>query len=562
MSERVRNRSRKARRDPTTAEDLMAVEPMMDQGSGPPMLFSSSSYDDKDTLLKDQDSNEGWFTRTRESLRGDFSSILLLLFLYLLQGIPLGLISSIPLILSDKKVTYSDQALFSFAYWPFSLKLLWAPIVDSVFWRKVGRRKSWMVPCQYLIGIFMLVLSFMVDDIMGNKENPPKVIFLMLTFLPLNFLAATQDIAVDGWALTMLSRKNVGYASTCNAVGQTAGYFIGNVVFLGLESKQFANMFRDTPQDYGFINLSGFLLFWGVIFIVSTTLVFIFKHEIDHSIQAPDGSTDDDDKEIEMGITDTYKVLYRILRLRPMVYVLIILLTGKIAFAATDGMTGLKLIEMGIPKDKLAMFGLFLTPVQIVLPWIIGKWTTGPRPLNIFLMAYPYRLFIGGVYALLIWWTPSFKLADGTFQIGVYVIWIIAYIFHQFATYSMFVSMMAFNAQVSDPRIGGTYMTLLNTIGNLGGNYPVTLILWIVDHLTWKDCVQVGTEKFLYQCHKKEMADQCVVDGGVCETQIDGYYLGVAICSICGVLWAALLFNKIRYIQKIPRTEWRVIKNR
>jgi len=33
----------------------------------------------------------------------------------------------------------------------------------------------------------------------------------------------------------------------------------------------------------------------------------------------------------------------------------------------------------------------------------------------------------------------------------------------------MFVSMMAFSAKVSDPRIGGTYMTLLNTVANLGG---------------------------------------------------------------------------------------------
>ena len=29
-----------------------------------------------------------------------------------------------------------------------------------------------------------------------------------------------QDVAVDGWALTMLKPKNVGYASTCNSVGQ------------------------------------------------------------------------------------------------------------------------------------------------------------------------------------------------------------------------------------------------------------------------------------------------------------------------------------------------------
>ena len=56
-------------------------------------------------------------------------------------------------------------------------------------------------------------------------------LFYSLTcmFFFLNFLAATQDIAVDGWALTMLKRENVGYASTCNSVGQTAGYFMGYV---------------------------------------------------------------------------------------------------------------------------------------------------------------------------------------------------------------------------------------------------------------------------------------------------------------------------------------------
>ena len=31
-------------------------------------------------------------------------------------------------------------------------------------------------------------------------------------------------------------RHNVGYASTCNSVGQTAGYFMGYVFFMALES--------------------------------------------------------------------------------------------------------------------------------------------------------------------------------------------------------------------------------------------------------------------------------------------------------------------------------------
>lgn len=60
--------------------------------------------------------------------------------------------------------------------------------------------------------------------------------------------------------------------------------------------------------------------------------------------------------------------------------------------------------------------------------------------------------------------------------------------------YSMFVSIMAFFAKVSDPVIGGTYMTLLNTLSNLGGNWPATLMLWFVDPLTSKECsVELNT---------------------------------------------------------------------
>lgn len=141
-------------------------------------------------------------------LRGDYGNISLLVFLYILQGIPLGLTASIPLVLSNRHVSYAQQAVFSFAYWPFSLKLLWAPIVDSCFWPKIGRRKSWLVPTQYLIGIFMLVLSCYVTSVLGDDKasSGPNVIYLTSVFFMFNFLAATQDIAVDGWALTMLSK--------------------------------------------------------------------------------------------------------------------------------------------------------------------------------------------------------------------------------------------------------------------------------------------------------------------------------------------------------------------
>nr|CAD2172044.1 unnamed protein product [Meloidogyne enterolobii] len=262
---------------PHTPEDLMAHEPNFGGNAQLGFYYPESaddySYDEDNENLKPDEAivfarKESiskpvrWVQRMRRELKDDFGSILLLLLLYLLQGIPLGLIGAIPLLLQSKGITYAQQAVFSFAYWPFSMKLLWAPIVDSIYFKTIGRRKSWMVPCQYLIGIFLLVVSYHVPEIMGTEEDrvnkkPPNVFFLMCVFLPLNFLAATQDIAVDGWALTMLSRKNVGYASTCNVVGQTIGVFLGNVVFLALQSKEFANRFRAVPEEKGFVQLDG-----------------------------------------------------------------------------------------------------------------------------------------------------------------------------------------------------------------------------------------------------------------------------------------------------------------
>ena len=141
------------------------------------------------------------------SWSGDGKNIALLFLLYLLQGIPLGLISAVPLMLQNRHVSYKEQAKFSFVGWPFSLKLLWAPIVDSLYSSRMGRRKTWLVPVQYVLGLFMLFLSGRVDSYLGEEEsNTPDIPTLTLAFFLLNFLAATQDIAVDGWALTMLKR--------------------------------------------------------------------------------------------------------------------------------------------------------------------------------------------------------------------------------------------------------------------------------------------------------------------------------------------------------------------
>lgn len=52
-------------------------------------------------------------------------------------------------------------------------------------------RKSWLVPTQYLLGLFMLYLSTTVTSLLQSEEGP-KVVTLTAVFFMLAFLAATQ----------------------------------------------------------------------------------------------------------------------------------------------------------------------------------------------------------------------------------------------------------------------------------------------------------------------------------------------------------------------------------
>ncbi|XP_055701296.1 acetyl-coenzyme A transporter 1 [Phlebotomus papatasi] len=489
----------------------------------------------------------------KSDLRGDKLNIAILFFLYLLQGIPIGLTAAIPMLLQNRGATYKQQAEFSFAYWPFSLKLLWAPIVDSLYWNAFGRRKSWLIPTQYLIGLFMLILSQHVNQWLGGGASPPNVQVLTVIFFALNFLAATQDIAVDGWALTMLKRCNVGHASTCNSVGQTAGYFLGYVVFMALESTEFCNTYlRSQPEPEGFVTLPGFLWFWGIVFLATTTLVAIFKRE-----NVPQASRRYKD-EPELNIRQSYTLLLDILRMRPIQILGAILLTIKISFAASDAVSSLKLIDAGVPKDKLALLVVPLVPLQIILPLVISKYTTGPRPMDVYIKAIPYRLALGVIAAFVVWITPAFFI-NGQFPVYYYVMLIINYGLYQITLYSMFVAVMAFFARISDPAVGGTYMTLLNTVSNLGGNWPSTVVLWLVDVLTWGRC-NIPDSQTDNMCASQEQKDACKSAGGKCEINIDGYYIECVICLIYGLFWYKWGRTKIAYLQRLPLRSWKVVE--
>ena len=125
---------------------------------------------------------------------------MLLVLLYFLQGIPMGLAGgSVPFLLKSH-LSYGQIGVYSLASYPYSLKLLWSPIVDAVWSPRFGRRKSWILPIQTLSGFGMIWLGSMVEDLMvkAGEDGGSGVWGFTGWWFALVFMCATQDIAVDG----------------------------------------------------------------------------------------------------------------------------------------------------------------------------------------------------------------------------------------------------------------------------------------------------------------------------------------------------------------------------
>uniref|UniRef100_A0A095B3K5 Acetyl-coenzyme A transporter 1 n=1 Tax=Schistosoma haematobium TaxID=6185 RepID=A0A095B3K5_SCHHA len=96
-----------------------------------------------------------------------------------IYGISIGISAAIPFLLQSNYRTggYNLQATFSISAWPHAMKLLWAPIVDSIYVNFIGRRKTWLIITQYAIGIELIVLASRIDDLFGRDPNKAYVNF-------------------------------------------------------------------------------------------------------------------------------------------------------------------------------------------------------------------------------------------------------------------------------------------------------------------------------------------------------------------------------------------------
>src|ERR1700729_3769792 len=138
--------------------------------------------------------------------------VLIVLFLGFSSGLPLALSGSTLLVwMTESGVNLGTIGLFALVGTPYTIKFLWAPIIDALdvpfLSRHFGRRRGWLLLSQLL-----LIAAIVFLGACDPAVSPPLVAFGALLVAT---ASATQDIIVDAFRVESLdeSEQAAGMAS-------------------------------------------------------------------------------------------------------------------------------------------------------------------------------------------------------------------------------------------------------------------------------------------------------------------------------------------------------------
>ena len=407
-----------------------------------PLISDDGSVSESQSLLHRPEITKDALTSTEKK------SLVLLGMLYLLQAVPLGFAGLTTPVLLRQRVSYDVIGSFSVTEYPYSLKAAWSPLVDNVYSSALGRRKSWLVPSLFFGGLILLGLGMMqntlVDKIVGGKTG--ALFVLVAAWFILILLCATINIATDGWALELLSKPNVHWATTAHAFGLSSGYFISFNLFLTFSST--SNQPDRTPipaQLEEVLNPAKFLCSWGLVFTFGAILLATVK--VGHRSSST-----------RAGLRQAYSIVWGIVRKPNVQTLMLVHLTCAIGFQTNDSITVLQLVKHGFTNKEVANLATVSFPCELLCSAFLSISFRNYHPLKIWRGLFPLRLLVAVIAQCCVFLIQHYGTIRWRWSLAL-----IEYLLSKFMETAMFIALYAFHNQVADATYGGVYMTVLAT---------------------------------------------------------------------------------------------------
>jgi len=377
---------------------------------------------------------------------GRVARVVFLASLYVVQGLPFGFqANALSALLRAEGVSMTHITLTTALALPWSLKALWAPLVDRHFHARFGRRRSWIVPMQALLALSMLAAT--------RAPLQPDPTPLLALVLVMNFFAATMDIAVDGLAVDLLEPGELGAGNAAQVVGYKIGMLAGGGLLVW------------ASERFG-LGWQG--LFSGMAAVVVLVLVVTLGVDENTLHRRPDaalaGTPSDAGhvepaKHVEHVSVRAILAALRTALARPEArWVVLLLLTYKLGESLIDPVFAPLLVDQGIPRATIGLYvGTFGMVASIAGPLGGGLLASG--------LSIERALVIAGstrVLALAMpWGIAALGPASGP------VVAVATSVEH-LVSGALTTIMFAFMMRHTDRRIGATHYTLLATLEVLG----------------------------------------------------------------------------------------------
>ncbi|RAI42579.1 AmpG family muropeptide MFS transporter [Rhodoplanes roseus] len=285
----------------------------------------------------------------RPSLAETFSvylrpRVLIVMFLGFSSGLPLALSGSTLLFwMRESGVDLGTIGLFALVGTPYTLKFLWAPVVDAldvpVLSRLLGRRRGWLVLTQILlIGAIVLL----------GACDPVRAPWLVaLGALLVATASATQDIVIDAFRVESLpeNEQAAGMASYVAAyrIGMLASTIGALFLVSGFEALGFV---RASAWTWGYVAMAA-LVAIGIV----TTLLATEPAGSDRAVNDPEHRIENRARRVMVAAVGAFS---EFLTRDSAVLVLAFVIFFKFCDAFAGAMTAPFVIDLGFSRNDYA----------------------------------------------------------------------------------------------------------------------------------------------------------------------------------------------------------------
>ena len=167
--------------------------------------------------------------------------VLAMLLLGFSSGIPIYLVgNTLGFWMRENAIELSTIGFLSWVGLAYSLKFLWAPLIDKLdaplLGRWLGRRRGWMLMAQVVVALALTGMA-LVQPVQGELMFAGVALDQLLVFgglaLVVAFASATQDIVIDAWRIEIASNnEQQGLLTATSALGYRGALLVTDALIL------------------------------------------------------------------------------------------------------------------------------------------------------------------------------------------------------------------------------------------------------------------------------------------------------------------------------------------